>query len=211
MRRDNCVSFVSRVERSGFSRESLYPGVLRKRGSVRAQTSLPSPRPSRPPPDRARLLYPTIHLSAHFIDHARWMQMRSALPFTRASGTLCERITDFHRAALYRGACGRGMARPGSFMLERVIEISCNVIIAHSPFRSPSRYRPVASRGAPDKERAMHRDRVIREHLARAPPAIRSLEKAMQPNQFYLISVRFNRKQQSQILLREKSISVPRR
>lgn len=74
MRRDNCVPFVSWVERSGFSRESLYSArrALRKRGSVRAQTSLPSLRPSRP---RVRPLYPTIHLSAHSIDHARWMQM----------------------------------------------------------------------------------------------------------------------------------------
>lgn len=52
-------------------------------------------------------------------------------------------------------------------MLERVIEISCNVIIAHSPFHAafalppPSRIRTVR----PMKERAMHRDRVIRGYL----------------------------------------------
>lgn len=140
MWRDNCIPFVSRGSKGAASRGN-HCTRRAKRGSVRAQTSPPSPRPSR---STAHPLYPTIHLSARSIDHGgcKW----SSLPFTRASGTLRERITDFHRAALHRGACGRGRARPGSFMLERMIEISCNVIIAHSPFRSPSRCRSVASR-----------------------------------------------------------------
>lgn len=62
---------------------------------------------------------------------------------------------------------------PGSFVLERMIEISCNVIISLSPPLTPSRL-------IPDKERAIQLDayRVIRGYLARISPAVFALEKA---------------------------------
>lgn len=170
------------------ARESLYQA---KRGLVRAQTSPPSPRPSR---STARPLYPTIHLSAHSIDHGgcKW----SSLPFTRASGTPRERITDFHRATLHRGACGRGRARPGSFMLERMIEISCNVIIAHSPFRSPSLAAAPSLRAARLIRYArMHRAIALFESIWRELRQLFAVwRRAMQPSKFYFTSA-FNRKQ----------------
>lgn len=161
MWRDNCIPFVSRGSKGAAGiviRAALNAGRYALEHHCR-----PLGHPDRRP--TARPLYPTIHLSAHSIDHGgcKW----SALPFTRASGTLRERITDFHRAALHRGACGRGRARPGSFMLERMIEISCNVIIAHSLFRSPSR-------GAPDKERiARYFESIWRELSANNSPVWR--------------------------------------
>lgn len=62
------------------------------------------------------------------------------LPFMRASGLLRERITDFHRA-LRCAAPADAEGLHGSFVLERVIEISCNVIIARFLLGSPSRRR----------------------------------------------------------------------
>ena len=132
-------SFVSRVERSGFSQESVYLArfvnvdryVLKHYRRLFGHTSA-----------LAFFIRPFIFPCTLQITPGgcKW----SALPFTRASATLRERITDFHRVVLHRGACGRGRARLGSFILKRVIEISCNVIIAgllsaRSPFRTTRR------------------------------------------------------------------------
>lgn len=115
------------------------------------------------------------------------MQMEGAPFYEGFWLALRERITDFHRAAAPADAedfC------PGSFVLERVIEISCNVII--SPALLAARLR-AASHAAPDKERAIHLDayRVIRGHLARTSPAVYALEKATRYKSEKYISNKF--------------------